>query len=1031
MARAPVELRAPGIELRPVASPVDTFVDPGPSRLRELAESLSKIDKPLQQFISQRAEKQQEEDLIRGEAAFWDDNAEGLAEGVRSGKIPAQYSPAFVKGWKRAQGNVQGNKLTQEFSQAYDAWDGKNSEDPEAFDQFVSDFISQRVGTEDPDVLRGLLPHIRQIHQGGWAKHEEYRHKETYEGNLEAGVAGAAQDIDTGNNEGLATEEGTDYPTVFANIMTKREAFVSQGGRAADFDKTMTDAIALKVLQHRDPGLLAWFDQKVPGESYTYGDTPYGATVKQNTTEALEVVARRQVSDDATKQKAEDDAAKDAAHRQAVELLAADHNAALPDGLISEGMRVDPTFRVRIEDWRKSLSTGFTDPDKLQGVYQNILDGGGFKAIQDAASQGVFGRPEDLTAAYNFAKGFEDNEDVIKETLNGSNAKGILDALDVRTKGKNEMTLEPISGMSNEGLEAQFDFKRMVQEWLIKNPEASLVEREEAISKIGKLVLDRVTEGDGITTPGTYERPEELQEAIGTNPFSNGTGVVTQPPAAADEQAPEADPNDADERADFLNGLDEKQRQVLEEQAVRRGVPVDELVDEMLGGPTAAPRNPTGGAPTDEGMGANISPINYVPGQDPGDDPTANRGFTPQVASAFLDEALVASETTQGVQEFSLKGDPTAGRLAHLIGMKEARNNYNAVYGNANSKRDLSAFSIDGILSRQVAARRKGVKSTAIGKYQFIYKTLRGLKQELGLKGNEPFTPELQDRMFMKLLERRGYQQFKAGKLSKRQFALRLSQEWASLPNPNTGRSFYAGDGLNRAGTNTKAVYAAMGFGGEEPQSQSINVAAYANIPDVDEGGNAGQRSKFLEWNSDPVGNHEATLKTVDPTLANVVRRAQKIAGVKFVAASGKRSDELQKKAVEWGWSKTQDSDHEHGEAIDLWPLDEKGAVKFDPALQKQVVKAMKAAAKELGVELEYGAEFKTFKDMPHFAIKAKPQVVAEAGNLTRAQAQNRLNQLVYDRKLSKGLGVDTKGGGYAPNAEIDKLRKQLKSMQG
>jgi hypothetical protein len=64
----------------------------------------------------------------------------------------------------------------------------------------------------------------------------------------------------------------------------------------------------------------------------------------------------------------------------------------------------------------------------------------------------------------------------------------------------------------------------------------------------------------------------------------------------------------------------------------------------------------------------------------------------------------------------------------------------------------------------------------------------------------------------MQLLKRRGWDAFRAGKLSKRQFAFRLSQEWASLPNPKTGRSYYAGDGLNASSVSAAKVYQALGF---------------------------------------------------------------------------------------------------------------------------------------------------------------------------------------------------------------------------
>jgi muramidase (phage lysozyme) len=156
--------------------------------------------------------------------------------------------------------------------------------------------------------------------------------------------------------------------------------------------------------------------------------------------------------------------------------------------------------------------------------------------------------------------------------------------------------------------------------------------------------------------------------------------------------------------------------------------------------------------------------------------------------------------------------DPQAKRLVGLILQHEAAGNWNAVYGNSRNKVNLGKFTLNQILAMQVAARARGARSTAIGGGQFIYKTLKGLKADLGLSGLEKFTPQLQAQLMMHLLRQRGWDAYKAGTMSKRTFALHLAQEWASLPDPNTGRSVYAGDGLNASSAHPRDVYAAMGL---------------------------------------------------------------------------------------------------------------------------------------------------------------------------------------------------------------------------
>ncbi|KPF42140.1 hypothetical protein IP76_18490 [Rhizobium sp. AAP43] len=118
------------------------------------------------------------------------------------------------------------------------------------------------------------------------------------------------------------------------------------------------------------------------------------------------------------------------------------------------------------------------------------------------------------------------------------------------------------------------------------------------------------------------------------------------------------------------------------------------------------------------------------------------------------------------------------------------------------------------------------------------------------------------------------------------------------------------------------------------------------------------------------MGNHEVNLQTIKPQLADVVRRAQELAGVRFVVGSGKRDADLQKKAVEWGWSQTNESNHLEGDAVDLWPIDEEGAVVFDEDMQEAIAQAMKQAAEELGVTIGWGGDWKRWKDRPHFELK-------------------------------------------------------------
>ena len=131
----------------------------------------------------------------------------------------------------------------------------------------------------------------------------------------------------------------------------------------------------------------------------------------------------------------------------------------------------------------------------------------------------------------------------------------------------------------------------------------------------------------------------------------------------------------------------------------------------------------------------------------------------------------------------------------------EAPLGYNQVYG-ANRTIPLERMTLDQALAWQKREISAGTDSSAIGRYQFINKTLKSLKSDMGLSGNEVMDKKLQDRMAVQLLKRRGFEQYAKGKLSKEQFANNLAKEFASLPvasGRKKGRSYYADDGLNKS----------------------------------------------------------------------------------------------------------------------------------------------------------------------------------------------------------------------------------------
>lgn len=120
----------------------------------------------------------------------------------------------------------------------------------------------------------------------------------------------------------------------------------------------------------------------------------------------------------------------------------------------------------------------------------------------------------------------------------------------------------------------------------------------------------------------------------------------------------------------------------------------------------------------------------------------------------------------------------------------------------------------------------------------------------------------------------------------------------------------------------------------------------------------------------------EAKLKGVHPDLVRVVLRCAKDwkdTQFTFGITCGVRTLEEQKVLVKKGASKTLKSRHipaknGYSHAIDVVAFID-GKVRWDWPLYDKISKAMKAAAKAEKVPVEWGGDWVSFKDGPHYQL--------------------------------------------------------------
>lgn len=112
-------------------------------------------------------------------------------------------------------------------------------------------------------------------------------------------------------------------------------------------------------------------------------------------------------------------------------------------------------------------------------------------------------------------------------------------------------------------------------------------------------------------------------------------------------------------------------------------------------------------------------------------------------------------------------------------------------------------------------------------------------------------------------------------------------------------------------------------------------------------------------------------LNGVHPDLVKVIKRAIELTPVDFAVIEGLRTVERQKQLVAAGASKTMRSRHLTGHAVDIAPYVE-GEIRWDWPLYKKIAPAVKQAAKEVGVPIEWGGDWLRFKDGPHWQLPWK-----------------------------------------------------------
>ncbi|MBU6955749.1 M15 family metallopeptidase [Hahella sp. HN01] len=115
----------------------------------------------------------------------------------------------------------------------------------------------------------------------------------------------------------------------------------------------------------------------------------------------------------------------------------------------------------------------------------------------------------------------------------------------------------------------------------------------------------------------------------------------------------------------------------------------------------------------------------------------------------------------------------------------------------------------------------------------------------------------------------------------------------------------------------------------------------------------------------------KSRLVGLHPDIVKVVERAIQKTPIDFTVLEGLRTIERQKELYKAGKSKTMRSRHLTGHAVDLGAL-VNGAITWEARYYQILADAVKQAAEELGISIEWGGDFNGFFDGPHYQLPWK-----------------------------------------------------------
>jgi hypothetical protein len=401
--------------LTPTARPFDTFVMPGAPRqgngLKDLADALGTLHKPLLQFAAQEVERISDEEAAAGARAYLE-NRKGFKEAIEAGIIPAGASPHFIQAYKDQEVRARGYDFELAFRDEYEKSGLVNQDDPAAVQAFAADFTKKWMADnladyDDISVAKNFIPVAEQTTNSILARHAEERAAIVEQGLIESAEREIIGMIDRG---GDPAEIG------MAITMRSRE-LIDSGLNGTKANKLIVDAITNAAIDKMDYSVLDLLDQIDTGNGKISG-IGYARDQREAAEDKITADIRAAETHEWQRQERFREARSRELSGAAMKALIADPSADV-SGIMTELTAINPSAAASIGSFKEAqLSAAFRiheRPEVVAGVYGEVRANPD-RAVEIAAAAGAARliAPNTVESVIRYGESIERNKDVFE-----------------------------------------------------------------------------------------------------------------------------------------------------------------------------------------------------------------------------------------------------------------------------------------------------------------------------------------------------------------------------------------------------------------------------------------------------------------------------------------------------------------------------------------------------------------------------------------------------------------------------------------